>query len=101
MIDCFSNVCADLEVPIADEKSVGPTTVLVFLGLELDSVNMLIRVPQQKIYQLFDMLKDILKHKKITLRDMESLVGMLNFFGKAIRSSRAFLRRFYDAMIGV
>jgi hypothetical protein len=29
---------------------------------------------------------------------MQRLVGKLNFFGQAIRSSRAFLRRFYDIM---
>lgn len=36
---------------------------------------------------------------KITLKELQSLVGKLCFFSRAIRASRAFLRRFYDAMI--
>jgi hypothetical protein len=34
-----------LGVPIADEKSNGPVTNLVFLGLEIDTIEMVIKIP--------------------------------------------------------
>ncbi|KAL4241019.1 hypothetical protein ACF0H5_001798 [Mactra antiquata] len=37
LVDTFTSVCYELGVPIADDKSVGPTTILIFLGLEIDS----------------------------------------------------------------
>ena len=99
LVNTFEEVCKELGVPIATEKSIDPTTVMVFLGLEIDTNEMPIRVPSHKIEELTALLQDFLSRKKITLKQLQSLVGKLNFFSKAIRSSRAFLRRFYDAML--
>jgi len=99
LVNTFEEVCKELGVPIATEKSIDPTTVMVFLGLEIDTNEMTIRVPSHKIEELTALLQDFLSRKKITLKQLQSLVGKLNFFSKAIRSSRAFLRRFYDAML--
>ena len=99
LLETFSKVCLELGVPIAEEKSVEPTTVMVFLGLEIDTNNMLVRIPLHKIEELYTLLVKLSEKHKITLKELQSLVGKLNFFGQAVRSSRAFLRRFYDAMI--
>jgi hypothetical protein len=39
-------------VPIADEKSKGPVTNLVFLGLEIDTIEMVIEIPHEKFIRL-------------------------------------------------
>ena len=101
LISTFHQICGDLGVPINDEKSTAPSTVMVFLGLEIDSDNMQIRIPYHKRQELEVIIQGVLKKDKITLRDLQSLTGKLCFFAQAIRSSRAFLRRFYDAMAGV
>jgi hypothetical protein len=41
-----------LGVPIADEKLVGPVHVLTFLGLEIDTDEMMVRIPQSKMNEL-------------------------------------------------
>jgi len=101
LIAHFNSTCSELGVPINDEKSEGPTTVMTFLGLVIDSDNMLIRIPQPKIIELQALLTQYLQSKKISLQDLQSLAGKLSFFGRAIRTSRAFTRRFYNAMAGV
>ncbi|XP_061175557.1 uncharacterized protein LOC133184484 [Saccostrea echinata] len=93
-------MCTELGTPLAEDKTIGPVSVLTFLGLEIDTINMLIRIPQAKVDILKQIIHDFLARKSVLLKELESLVGMLNFFGKAIRSSRAFNRRFYDAMSG-
>lgn len=40
LVQVLTQVCMEFGVPLAEEKSVGPTTHLTFLGLELDSVFM-------------------------------------------------------------
>lgn len=42
-------------------------------------------------------------HKKVTctFKEIHSLVGSINFFGKALPGRRAFNRRFYNATIGI
>ncbi|XP_033733376.1 uncharacterized protein LOC117322521 isoform X1 [Pecten maximus] len=97
LMSTFDNSCRELGVPIAEEKTVGPTTVIIFLGLEIDTVEMLIRIPLQKTIELTDMLLRFVGQKKVTLKELESLVGVLNFFCRALRSGRPFLRRLYDA----
>ena len=101
LLSVFEATCTEVGIPIAEEKSMGPTTVLVFLGLEINSEAMSVRVPVKKIVELKNIISAMLERKKVTLGEWQSLVGKLCFVSQAIRSSRAFLRRFYDAMAGL
>jgi hypothetical protein len=40
----FSTVCDELGVPLAAEKTIGPATVIIFLGLEIDTNEMVVRL---------------------------------------------------------
>lgn len=97
----FEQLCESLGVPLASDKTEGPTTVLVFLGLEINSVLFQIQIPQEKIQKLKLSLNKFLKCKKVTLKELQALVGLLNFCTRAIPVARAFNRRFYDAMTGI
>lgn len=94
----FEAVCFDLGVPLSTEKKVGPVTFLTFLGLDIDSVNQTIKVPTEKIDKAKEALFQLIQCKKITLKRLQALVGLLNFICKAIPAGRAFNRRFYDVM---
>ena len=43
----------------------------------------------------------MLNKKKVTLKELQSIVGLLNFCSRAIPVARAFNRHFYDAMSGL
>ena len=87
----FFGSCMKLGIPAAEEKTVWPTPVLVFLGLELDTLLMQVRIPHNKIEQLI--IKAVLAHKQsITLKEMQSLLGSLNFVCRAIVPGRPFCR---------
>ena len=101
LVDTFTMVCGWLTVPLAEEKSVGPVQKLIFLGYEVDSVSMSVRIPLHKIDELNAILLEMLGRKKVTLKEFQTLIGKLAFFSKAVRASRAFLRRFYDATMGI
>lgn len=101
VMNTFNSICYELGVPLAEDKSVGPTTCLTFLGLEIDTIEMLVRIPHPKCVELLNLLQDLLLIKKVTLKQLQSILGKLNFFTRAIRPGRAFVRRLYDATIGV
>ena len=82
---------------LAEEKTVEPTEVLVFLGIEFDTINMVMRIPQDKIDDLRNKLVVCLNSNKITLRNLQSLIGTLNFACHVIVPGRAFCRRLIDA----
>jgi hypothetical protein len=98
LVYTFESICAELGVPLSEEKKIGPVTKLVYLGLELDSVSQTIKVPREKIEKANNALHLLAKSKKVRLKHFQSVVGLLNFICKAIPAGRAFNRRFYDAM---
>ncbi|XP_065189426.1 uncharacterized protein LOC135820050 [Sycon ciliatum] len=86
-----------LGVPIADEKTVGPTSCLTFLGIELDSVQKVARLPQDKVDDIRSRLLAFRQRQSCRLRELEQLLGKLNFASRVITPGRTFMRRLYDA----
>lgn len=43
------NTCTELGIPLASNKTAGPTTCLTFLGIEIDSATLELRLPQKKL----------------------------------------------------
>ena len=102
MMHTFFNCCEHLAIPTADEKTEGPTTVIVFLGLEIDSVLMQVRIPTEKIKVLVDQILYILKHKRsVQLQELQSLIGSLNFMCRAIVPGLPFCRHLIDTTGGI
>ena len=95
------NLCYELNIPIAEDKIVGPVTVLTFLGFVIDTEKMIVVRPEDKIIKLKDYIVPMLNSKKISVKDLESVIGLLAYCSRAIPSSRAFLRRFYDLLTGL
>jgi hypothetical protein len=96
----FKHICQDIGIPIALEKTSDPTTTLIFLGIEFDTVNMVMRLPNDKLTTLKDRIQNFLNSKKQTLKSFQSLIGLLNFACKTIAPGRTFCRRLIDATIG-
>nr|XP_054749833.1 uncharacterized protein LOC129255509 [Lytechinus pictus] len=97
----FQALCENFGVPIAEGKTEGPVTVLTFLGLEIDSLAKLVRVPQDKVSALLHLLSCVMGADKVTLRKLQSVIGSLNFVCRAVAPGRAFLRRLIDLTVGV
>ena len=66
----FLDMAQYIGIPIKDEKTVFPTTKILFLGLELDSIEMEIRLPDDKLCKLRDKLKYFQNKKKSTLQEL-------------------------------
>ena len=101
IVSTFKNLCAEIGVPLAEDKTVGPTTCLTFLGLEIDTVQMLVKIQASKSLELQVLIQEFLSKNKTTLKHMQSLFGKLIYFTRAILPGRAFVRRLYDATIWV
>ena len=97
----FKDKMDALGVPVALDKTEGPTTKLIFLGLEIDSEEMVVRIPQAKVNEIVQKIEQLLRFKKCTLRQMQSLIGSLNFACRAILPGRPFCRRLINAICGL
>ena len=100
-LNIFLDTCHYLGIPIALEKTIGPSQILSFAGVELDSCLMEARLPPNKVEKCKGLISDFLKRKRVTLREAQSLTGLLNFACSVVVPGRAFLRRLIDLTIGV
>ena len=92
----FLHCCAKIGVPINKDKTELPTTCIVFMGIELDSATMEARLPLEKLVKARTLLNKYKKSRKITLKELQSLLGYLNFCCSVVRPGRCFLRRLID-----
>ena len=83
---------AKLGISMAPEKIVLPTTCLVFLGIEIDSASQILRLPQEKLDKLKQVLHQWVGKKTWKRKELESLIGYLSHACKVVRPGRSFLR---------
>ena len=98
----FTSMCTSLGVPLAPEKTEGPSTTLTFLGIELDTCLMEARLPPDKLEKCSRKISEALsaKKNKIKLRELQQLLGLLNFVCQVVTPGRCFLRRLHNLTIG-
>ena len=89
-----------LGVPVAEEKREGPSTQLTFLGIELDTREMVRRLPRKKVSELRDLVKKWSQRKSCLVKDLQSLVGKLMHACKVVRPGRSFLGRMLELLRG-
>lgn len=100
-LDLFLMLCQYLGIPMAPEKTIGPSSTISFAGIELDSVLMEARLPPDKLVKCQDLISGFLRRRKVTLQEIQSLTGLLNFACTVVVPGRAFLRRLIDLTIGL
>ena len=76
-------------MPLAAEKTILPTTSLPFLGITLDTIALEARLPPDKLRQCNTLLTDFAARSKVTLKELQSLIGVLNFACSVIVPGRA------------
>jgi hypothetical protein len=97
----FLEMCEDIGIPMAPEKTMGPDTSMVFVGFEIDTIKEEVRLPVDKLVKCSQEIKEIVQKTKATLREIQSIVGLLNFACAVILPGRPFLRRLIDLTIGI
>lgn len=82
-------LCDQVGLPVAPEKTEGPVTTLIFLGIELDTVSLKMCLPQDKLTKLQATMAQWMgsgirpyPRRSGTKRELRSLIGLLNHAAK-------------------
>lgn len=97
----FLDLCGRINIPINDKKTFWPVTCITIYGIEVDSIDMMSRLPPDKLEKCRTLVFQFSRRKKVTLQELQSLIGVLNFACLVVVPGRAFLRRLIDLTIGV
>ena len=92
-LQAFIALTDSLNIPLRMDKTVLPSNVVSLHGIEIDTGLMQMRLPHDKLLEARYKITTVYKRKKVTLREMQSLIGTLNFACKVVMPGRTFLRR--------
>ncbi|KAL9974355.1 hypothetical protein ACROYT_G011379 [Oculina patagonica] len=90
-----------VKAPVVASKTLGPSQVLEFMGIVLDSVRMEARLPDDKLVRIKDMLQSFTQRRSARLVELQSLIGTLQFACKVVVPGRTFLQRVINLTRGV
>ena len=96
----FLAFCETVGVPMAPENTEGRSPVLTFPGIKLDCSGNEARLPHEKVEQGLLAIHSLHGKKKVTLKELQSLIDLLNFACSVVTPGRVFLRRLINLTIG-
>ena len=94
-------VFMSLRVPTVASKTLGPSQVLEFMGIVLDSNRMEARLPDDKLARIRQLLDSFTDRRSARLLDIQSLIGTLQFACRVVVPGRTFLQRIINLTRGV
>lgn len=100
-LNSFIHMCEIIGVPLAEEKTFLPSQCMSFVGIELNSLTSTASLPQDKVLKATNVVESFLQKDKSTLKEFQSLIGLLNFACSVVIPGRPFLRRLINLTIGV
>lgn len=77
-------------------KVEGPSQNLTFPGVELDSMNMTLSILPSKLTECDEIMSWFIAQRKVNKREIQSLVGKLNWLSHLIYGGRSHMRRLID-----
>lgn len=86
-------VCERLGIPMAPKKTEGPCFKLVFLGIQLDTDKMEASLTQARLDEIRLACGQLAESEKASAKDLQRLIGLLNFACFVIEPGRVFLKR--------
>ena len=64
---------------MVSDNTEGPSPIVTFAGIELHCLELEARLPQEKVDKTPNAISCLLSRKKVQLKELQSLVGLLNF----------------------
>ena len=95
------NLLSRLGADTAADKLVPPTTRLEFLGVTFDSITMTMEISEEKMTEIKQELNGWLYKATARRKEVESLIGKLQFMAKCIKAGRIFLSRLIQWIRGM
>lgn len=80
------------------DKACPPSEIMVLLGILFNSRSMTMEVTKERLEEIRMLVNAWLDKDSASLKDIQSLLGKLNFVGACIRSSRVFVNRILNRL---
>ena len=89
-------------MPVAEDKTLGPTQLLEYLGLLLNLLDLTLQIPEDKRVKNIEKIDTVIKvfreRSKLTCKEIQKVAGSLNFICAAIPAGKVFLADLYKLL---
>ena len=75
------------------EKACPPNTKMIFVGILFDTKNLTISIDEQRLAEISQLVLDWLIKQVCNKKELQSLLGKLNFVSQCVRPGRIFVNR--------
>lgn len=95
-LNVMLDTCDGAKFSVAPRKIVWPAPVMEFLGIVIDSINMILCISESRLQDVLSELEKWSRKKTCTKRQLLSIIGKLTFVSKVVRPGRTFVRRMIE-----
>ncbi len=96
-LDKLLQLFGRLGIPVAANKLEGPASLLGFLGFELDTQALVVRLPREKLIDLKGLISGWVGRTSCRKSELESLAGKLAHAARVVCPGKTFMRRMFEA----
>ena len=96
--DALLELLQKLGLEVSVKKLVGPATKVTCLGVDVDSVERMVSIPDAKLRQIVVTVKEWLQKHFCSKRQLQSLLGNLLYVHKCVKPGRYFLNRMLELL---
>lgn len=89
-----------LGLPVAEEKIQVPSRAVQWLGININTSDMTLSIPTEKINETLRLVNKCNKRRSMTRRDLQSVVGKLVHIAKCVAPARLFIARLLETLRG-
>ena len=88
--------CSRAGFEVQDKKTQGPTKILTFLGIEIDTILKQIKIDEERLVEMRNLLQEWETKITATKREILSILGKLNFCSQVVGPGRSFMARLIE-----
>ncbi len=97
----FRVLLQELGLDESTSKACAPSSIMTFIGVKFDTNTLLLEVTPQKMQEARSEVENWLGRQRSTKKQLQSLIGKLQFIAKCVRSGRIFISRLLDSLTGL
>ena len=94
--ECLGRILSAIGIQEAHDKASPPSYMMVFLGILINTLMMTLEITHERRKELMQLLEAWSHKKSSTLREVQSLLGKLNFVCSTVRAGRVFITRIIE-----
>ena len=97
----LSQLLSELGLVESTSKACEPNVIMSFLGIEFNTVTGTLSIPDAKLQEILLLLRKWLGRSRATKKQVQSVIGSLNFMAACVRPGRVFMARLINCLRGM